>query len=154
MPLSSLIKKSLLGIKKRPPKRLDRMVQEIHEEVFAKTDCAACAACCRTISPILYRHDIVRLARGLKMKLEQFAAEYLEIDSDDDYVFKCMPCRFLGSDNRCSVYDDRPTACREYPHTDRRRFHQLIDLSIKNAEVCPAVEKIMVRLAAALDTEK
>lgn len=31
-----------------------------------------------------------------------------------------MPCPLLGRDNYCAVYADRPKACREYPHTDRR----------------------------------
>ncbi len=30
------------------------------------------------------------------------------------------PCPFLGDDNYCSVYEARPKACREYPHTDRK----------------------------------
>ncbi len=149
MPLNQSVKKTLNDIKKRPPEKLDRMVQEIHEEIFAETDCLKCAQCCKTISPIIYRHDIVRLAKALKISLEEFADKYLKIDNDKDYVFKSSPCPFLSSDNWCDVYDDRPTACRDYPHTDRRRFHQLIDLSIKNADVCPAVEKILEQLVRA-----
>jgi Fe-S-cluster containining protein len=153
MSLSLPVKKILLDAKKRPPEKLDRIVQAIHEEVFSETDCAACANCCREISPILYRHDILRLAKALKMKIEKFAEIYLTIDKDEDYVFKSVPCPFLGADNMCSIYDARPTACREYPHTDRRRFHQLIDLSIKNAQYCPAVKKIMEKLAATIEKD-
>jgi Fe-S-cluster containining protein len=145
--LNGTVKKILLDIKRRPPKKLDSMVRAIHEDVFAETDCASCAACCKQISPILYRHDMMRLAKALKMDLETFAQSYLKIDKDNDYVFKSTPCPFLGPANDCSVYDDRPTACRDYPHTDRARFHQLIDLSIQNASHCPAVQKILERLA-------
>jgi Fe-S-cluster containining protein len=153
MTLSLTIKKILLDAKKRPPEKLDRIVQAIHEEVFSETDCGTCANCCKEISPILYRHDILRLAKALKMKIEKFAENYLIIDKDGDYVFKSTPCPFLGTDNMCGVYDDRPTACREYPHTDRRRFSQLIGLSIQNAEHCPAVKKIMERLAATIEKD-
>ena len=153
MSISSAVKKTLLDIKKRPPERLDRMVQAIHEEVFAETDCSSCAACCRGISPILYRHDMIRIAKKLKMSLEDFAQSYLKIDRDNDYVFKSTPCPFLEPDNWCRIYDERPTACREYPHTDRRRFHQLIELSIKNADYCPAVKKILERLAAVAEKD-
>lgn len=146
MPLNQYNKKILSDIKKRPPEKLDIMVQEIHEEVFAETDCQKCAQCCKKISPIIYQHDLIRLARALKMSLDGFCEKYLKIDKDRDYVFKSAPCPFLSHDNCCEVYDDRPTACREYPHTDRRRFHQLIDLSIKNADICPAVQKILERL--------
>ena len=147
MSINLSVKKILLDIKKRPPEKLDRMAQAIHEEVFERTDCLKCASCCKKISPILYRHDIVRLARALKKDMESFAQKYLTIDKNNDYVFNVTPCPFLGRENWCDVYDDRPTACREYPHTDRRRFHQLIDLSIRNADVCPAVKEIMEKLA-------
>jgi len=146
MPLSQSIKKTLNDIKKRPPEKLDIMVQAIHEEVFSETDCLKCAQCCKKISPIMYRHDIVRLSKAVKMILEEFADKYLVIDNDNDFVFKSSPCPFLSSDNWCAVYNDRPTSCREYTHTDRRRFHQLIDLSIKNADICPAVQKILEQL--------
>lgn len=148
MPLSQSVKKSLLDIKKRPPEKLDLQVQKIHEEVFAETDCLKCAQCCKKISPMLFRHDIIRLAKAVRMRLDDFAEKYLVLDKDDSYAFKSTPCPFLSSDNQCDVYDDRPTACREYPHTDRRRFLQLIDLSIKNAEFCPAVEKILEKLVS------
>lgn len=148
MPLSQSVKKSLLDIKKRPPEKLDLQVRKIHEEVFAETDCLKCAQCCKKISPMLFRHDIIRLAKAVRMRLDDFAEKYLVLDKDDSYAFKSTPCPFLSSDNRCDVYDDRPTACREYPHTDRRRFLQLIDLSIKNAEFCPAVEKILEKLVS------
>jgi uncharacterized protein len=147
MPLSQSAKKTLNDVKKRPPEKLDLTVKAIHEDVFAEIDCLKCAQCCKKISPILYGHDIVRLAKAVKMGLEEFVKKYLIIDKDNDYIFKNTPCPFLSADNWCEVYNDRPTACREYPHTDRRRFHQLIDLSIKNATVCPAVEKILEQLA-------
>lgn len=153
MGLSQSVKKTLNDIKKRPPEKLDLIVQAIHEDVFAETDCLKCAQCCKTISPIMYRHDIVRLAKALKMSLEEFTDKYLIVDNDNDYVFKNQPCPFLSSDNWCDVYNDRPTACRDYPHTDRRRFHQLIDLSIKNADVCPAVEKIIEQLVRVISKD-
>jgi len=147
MALSQSTIRTLRDIKNRPPEKLDRMTQAIHEEVFAQTDCCECAACCKRISPRMVTHDLLRLSKNLKMTLDAFTVKYITIDEDREFVFKSAPCPFLGSDNLCSVYDDRPTACREYPHTDRRRFHQLIDKSIANAAICPAVEKILVKLA-------
>ncbi len=67
-------------------------------------------------------------------------------DAEGDYVFKSAPCPFLGADNYCSVYESRPTACREYPHTNRKRFQQILNLSLKNTEVCPAVVRVFDKL--------
>ena len=70
----------------------------------------------------------------------------MRIDEDRFYVLKTVPCTFLGPDNYCSIYDARPKACREYPHTDRIKQSQLLKLTEKNVEVCPAVFEIVEKL--------
>ena len=60
-----------------------------------------------------------------------------------DMVFRSMPCPFLGDDNYCAIYESRPKACREYPHTDRKKFFQIYKLSVKNASTCPIVYEVM-----------
>ncbi|MBT6808887.1 MAG: YkgJ family cysteine cluster protein, partial [Flavobacteriales bacterium] len=57
-----------------------------------------------------------------------------------------VPCTFLGMDNYCSIYEVRPKACREFPHTDRIKQHQLLGITEKNVEVCPAVFNIIEKL--------
>ncbi len=130
-------------LKKRTPKRLDVITQEIHEKVFQHTDCLSCGNCCKRISPFFTDRDIKRIAKHLRMKEFEFITQYLHRDEDDYWVLNEMPCPFLGSDNYCFIYDVRPKACGEYPHTDRRKFIQLADLTIKNIEVCPAVYEIV-----------
>lgn len=137
-------------LKKRPPKKLDAIMQEIHEEVFAKTDCLECANCCKTTGPLFERKDIDRIAKFLKMKPAQFEANYLRIDEDNDWVLQLVPCAFLGEDNACSIYDVRPKACREFPHTDRPKIYKIAQHTQKNVAICPAafsiVEKMKERL--------
>ena len=78
------------------------------------------------------------------MKTSAFLDAYLVQDSDGDWVYPKAPCPFLDlSDNKCGIYDHRPKACREYPHTDRKNMYQILDLTRKNMEVCPAVTSIM-----------
>jgi Fe-S-cluster containining protein len=139
-------KKLIKKLKSVQPRKLDEQVHALHEEVFAETDCLNCGNCCRTTGPMLFPKDVDRLASHLKMRPAEFTDQYLRTDEDGDLVFKSMPCPFLGDDNYCAVYEHRPKACREYPHTDRRKFHQLLDLSLKNAGICPAVEAIFERI--------
>ena len=115
-------RKVLANLKKKPPKNLDKIAQEIHDEVFQEIDCTACANCCKTLGPDFKEADITRIAKYFKMKLPAFEAEFLQVDEDGDKVFKSMPCPFLGGDNLCSIYDVRPKACREFPHTDRKKI--------------------------------
>ena len=133
-------------LKKKKPKKLDDIVHELHHEVFEDINCLNCAKCCKSISPTLYDKDVERLAKHLKIKPSKFIEEYLYIDDENDYVFKQTPCPFLLGDNYCMVYENRPKACREYPHTDRKRFYQILNLTLKNTEVCPAVFNIVEEL--------
>ena len=126
-------------LKAKKPKNLDDVFHKLHHEAFDQFDCLSCANCCSSISPVITEKDIEKLAKRLKLKPVDFIAQYLYIDEDKDYVFKQTPCPFLMPDNYCMVYEDRPKACREYPHTDRKRMYQILNLTYKNCEVCPVV---------------
>ena len=122
---------------------LSQTLETIHDEVFEKTNCLECGNCCRTTGPLLLQKDIEQLAHHFKMKPGKFIDDYLRIDEDNDYIFKSMPCPFLGDDNYCSVYSFRPKACREFPHTNRKKFYQINHLTLKNVEICPAAFEIV-----------
>lgn len=136
----------LKKLRKKKPKDLDDIVSEFHEEVFEEIDCLECANCCKSISPIITQKDIERLAKHLKMRPADFIEQYVYMDSDGDYVYKETPCPFLMPDNYCMVYEQRPKACREYPHTDRRKFYQILNLTQKNTHYCPAVYEVVEKL--------
>ncbi len=136
-------KKFFVRLKARIPKDLDNDVRDLHEKAFSDIDCLQCANCCRTLGPRFTQSDIDRISKYLNLHKDVFTSHYLQIDEDGDYVFKSMPCPFLSADNFCSVYEKRPKACAEYPHTDRRKFHQLFTLTVKNTFVCPAVYEIV-----------
>jgi uncharacterized protein len=131
---------------RQKPGQVDKAFHGLHVELFSLFDCLTCAACCKSISPSLYDRDIERIAKRLRITPAAFIQKYLKVDEEQDYVFRATPCPFLLEDNCCNIYDDRPRACREYPHTDRKNMLQILDLTIKNAEVCPVVKDILVEL--------
>ena len=130
-------------LKKKPPKQLDYLMQDLHEEEFERTDCLECANCCKTTGPLFTDKDIERIAKYLKLKPQQFVAQYLMLDEDNDHVLQQLPCTFLDAENYCMIYDVRPKACREFPHTDRKKFQQISNLTLKNVAVCPAAFNIV-----------
>lgn len=80
-------------------------------------------ACCSNIDIALTPVDIVRLKQRLGLSSSQFLAQYTlpyEMEKDGIAGVKLRPveggtaCRFM-SEAGCSVYEDRPTACRYYP---------------------------------------
>lgn len=133
-------------LRRQPAHRVDEAFAQAHEAVFEQMDCLQCANCCRTTSPLFREADIRQLARHLRMKEGDFVARYLHRDEDGDWVLNVAPCPFLGADNYCSVYDHRPRACREYPHTDRKAMHGILTLTLKNSEICPAVQQVLTLL--------
>ena len=139
-------KKFLSSLRKKDPRKLDDEFHTLHDEVFEEMDCLTCANCCKTTGPIFYQTDIERVAKSLRLKPGEFIEQYLRIDEDKDYVLKSSPCPFLDGDNYCKVYDSRPKACREYPHTNRKKMVQIMDLTYKNTLVCPAVLEMVERL--------
>lgn len=139
-------KKALQRMRKGSIKSLDRSFHEAHDEVFQEIDCLSCANCCKTTSPIFRDVDIERLSKRLKVAPAEFVDLYLKMDHEGDYVLRSSPCVFLMDDNKCSVYEDRPKACREYPHTDRKKMQQILGLTLKNTKVCPAVVRIVEKI--------
>ena len=137
-------------LKKKKPKNLDSEFHLLHNEAFSQFDCLECANCCSSISPIILQTDIDRIAKYLKITASEFLQTHLYMDEDGDFVFKQTPCPFLLPDNYCSIYECRPKACREYPHTDRRKMIQILDLTLKNCEVCPVVCDIVNELKTKL----
>ena len=137
-------------VKRLKPKVLDQQIHQLHEEVFTCTDCLKCANCCTTTGPLFTDKDISRISKHLRLRPSEFTEKYLRIDEDNDYVLQSVPCAFLGDDKRCSIYDVRPKACREFPHTDRAKQHQILNLTQKNVAVCPAVYEIVERMKDAI----
>mgnify|MGYP002039512840 CR=1 FL=1 len=136
-------KKFFNSLKKKTPKHLDVLMQELHDDEFKKTDCLTCANCCKTTGPLFTDKDVARISKHFRIKEQRFVETYLRVDEDNDYVLKSVPCTFLGVDNECSIYDIRPKACREFPHTDRNKFQKISNLTLQNVAICPAAYNIV-----------
>jgi len=78
--------------------------------------------CCKRADVILTPYDVIRLKGRMEMGSTDFLREYtypyqmeadgvpgIKLRTDDEGA-----CRFLGEEG-CTVYEDRPTACRYYP---------------------------------------
>lgn len=123
-------------------REVDAIFHEAHEAAFTEVDCLKCANCCKTTGPLFTSKDVERISRHLKISSQEFIRQYLNIDEDNDYVLQSTPCKFLDESNYCSIYSVRPRACAEYPHTNRSGMKGIMELTYKNAMICPAVAKM------------
>ncbi len=80
-------------------------------------------ACCRSIDISLTPYDILRLKKRLSLTSTEFLEHFtfpFEMEANGIAGVKLKPvengtaCQFM-TDEGCSVYEDRPTACRYYP---------------------------------------
>jgi Fe-S-cluster containining protein len=131
----------------RPDKnKVLKQLPDLHEEAFSKIDCLQCANCCKNYSPRFKTPDIKRIAKNLRMKESVFIDTYLKVDEDGDFVTKTKPCPFLGVDNYCSIYEQRPSDCHRFPYTDEDVLIKRPNLSLKNSTFCPAVYYVLEKL--------
>lgn len=123
-----------------------KQLPALHEEAFEKIDCLNCANCCRNYSPRFKTPDIKRIAKYLRMKEGEFISTYLVLDNEGDYVVRSTPCPFLGADNFCSIYTQRPSDCVRFPYTDEDVFLKRQQITLKNSSFCPIVYYVLEKL--------
>ena len=80
--------------------------------------------CCRDLQLFLYPYDIIRLKKRLGINSEEFLNSYCGVVQAANPYFPSVmllmqdnaekTCPFLNEQG-CSVYEDRPSACRTYP---------------------------------------
>ena len=116
------------------------------EEAFEKIDCLKCAQCCKNYSPRFKTPDIKRISKKLKMRESEFIDTYLNVDEEGDFVVNSTPCPFLGPDNFCGIYEDRPSDCRRFPYTDEDILLKRPQLTLKNSTFCPITYYVLERL--------
>lgn len=139
------LKKFTKKLHQHKGKRLDQFAALTHTKVFEKINCLDCAGCCSGLPPIINKTDAQRISKKLGLSVANFENDYLRVDEDKDTVLQQTPCPFLLEDNKCSIYEFRPKACREYPHTDIN-FSKNLSYHAKNSLYCPATFHILEQL--------
>jgi uncharacterized protein len=125
-----------------------KQLPDLHEEAFSKIDCLQCANCCKNYSPRFKTPDIKRISKHLKMRESDFIETYLKVDEEGDFVVRSTPCPFLGADNFCSIYEQRPSDCHRFPYTDEDVFIKRQQLTLKNSTFCPITYFVLEKLIA------
>ncbi|MBK6817505.1 MAG: YkgJ family cysteine cluster protein [Saprospiraceae bacterium] len=132
---------SVADIKKAIPH-----LQKISDLAYQKTDCLTCAACCKNYSPRFKAPDIKRISKYLGVSEKALMDRYLHRDEDGDYVLNTKPCTFLDEQNKCTIYEVRPSDCHRFPYVDEDVFLKRKELTLKNASFCPIAQDTLDQL--------
>ncbi len=121
----------------------DLRFRRVAEEIEEKIDCRACANCCKVAETDITKRDVARISRKIGMTEQEFVSKYTTASTfEDELILRRTEngCIFLDG-NDCSIYENRPDTCRNFPHLVRgagsleSRMWQMID----RATYCPIV---------------
>ena len=96
--------------------------------------------------PVFLDTDIRQVCKQVGLDRESFVQDSLQINPEGGWRLREPGCQFLASDNRCSIYDDRPKHCQSYPHTHERRMAKGLERLVQTCGVCPAAYLIALKI--------
>ena len=132
---------------KNPPKAIDKLTALVEPQVWAEIDCLSCANCCKKMTPTFTTKDLKRISAHFNETPEVFRKKWLKKDSNKDLVNKNEPCQFLNlKDNKCSIYEIRPSDCSGFPHLAKKKWVEYAHVHKQNIDYCPATFKMVEKI--------
>src|SRR6476469_1347723 len=130
-------------LKKQNSIAIDAMVFNLNQKHEAVIDCTDCGNCCRSLMINLEAGDSERLSSHLEMTSENFQSAYVECSSSGEIqIMNTIPCHFL-SESKCTVYEARPTECREFPGLHRENFIGRSFATFMHYDRCPIIRNVI-----------
>jgi Fe-S-cluster containining protein len=125
-----------MQIEKTAPEPIQGMLQplaggELHFACHPGLSCFT--ECCRLLNLLLTPYDILRLKNNLGMSADEFMEQYTELGFEEQRGLPGVYLKMLDDERQtcpfvspegCTVYNDRPSACRTYPLARATRKHQ------------------------------
>ncbi|NBW36888.1 MAG: YkgJ family cysteine cluster protein [Cytophagia bacterium] len=133
-------------LKPIPVRDVDTYVQALEKEIAASIDCTTCGNCCKVLEPPVDQDEVQRLAKLKKISTDQFEKEFVgkEVGTGIHFL-KCQPCIFLQN-NACSIYENRPASCADYPHLHQPNIKYRWKSLMDNYAMCPIVYNVVEAL--------
>ncbi len=125
--------------------KVDGMVYQLNDEITPGIDCTECGNCCKSLMISITPPERVFFASHFNLSQQEANEKYLTESANGDTIMNTMPCIFL-SDNKCTVYEQRFTDCREFPHLHKPDFtSRFFSMSMYYGK-CPIVFNVMEAL--------
>ena len=137
-------------LKKMDPEKTDQLVQQINKAVSADIDCTKCGNCCRSLMIQVEHDEIATAAASHSITPEKFESRYLEKSTGGQLIINQIPCHFL-EENRCSIYQNRFSSCREFPPLHLPGFHRRLFALMFHYGKCPIVFNVIEVLKSELN---
>ena len=121
---------------------LDRLVQPIYERVQAAVDCTHCGNCCKTLVINITPDEVTGLATYLGQPEASVREAWIEESLQGNCYMNAIPCHFL-KDQKCSIYEQRFTECRDFPHLHKPGFRERLLGTLGHYGRCPIIYNVI-----------
>lgn len=133
-------------LKFRDDLRIDNIVHRLYRDISQDIDCTQCGNCCRELKPLVTKKEVKLIAAFLNVHEKYFIEQYTEVDHDEKKLrLRESPCSFL-KENKCSIYECRPSDCRSFPHLHKKEFTTRLITVLQNYSICPIVFSLYEQL--------
>jgi Fe-S-cluster containining protein len=122
--------------------RLDRLVQPIYQQVQSVVDCTQCGNCCKTLVINITPDEVTALAGYLGQPEAALREACIEESLQGHCFINTIPCHFL-KENKCSIYAQRFTECRDFPHLHKPGFRERLLGTLGHYGRCPIIYNVI-----------
>ncbi len=143
-----------LFLKRQDGAAIDVLVHEINDDITPRIDCRQCGNCCKSLMINVTPAEAQSLSAYLKEPLAFVKEKFIETSEQGQMIINTIPCHFLA-DSKCTIYENRFTECREFPHLHKDNFTTRLFGTLMYYAMCPiifnVVESLKKRLAFKVD---
>jgi uncharacterized protein len=132
----------ILFIKRQNGKEMDTLVQELNNNISKKIDCTECGNCCKTLVINVTHEEVNELAVFLDRPVSEIKKDFIEESLAGNCFINSIPCHFL-KEKKCSIYENRFTECREFPHLHKNGFKERLSGIMLHYGSCPIIYNVI-----------
>ena len=125
-------------LKEQDREQIDSIVHQLNEEITPQIDCTHCGNCCKSLMINVTAGETESLAGHLNMDVADVKEKYIEISNQGQMIINTIPCHFLEGKS-CTIYQNRFTECREFPHLHKANFKARFFGTIMYYSMCPII---------------
>lgn len=139
----------LLSLRNHDSTELDKMAHAVNAEVSSGIDCTACGNCCQKLVINVTHEEVDMLAAHLNLTRASTKEKYIEESQGGNCFINTIPCHFL-SDKKCTIYENRFTECRDFPHLHKPGFKARLAGTLNYYGSCPIIYNVVEEIKAKL----
>lgn len=89
--------------------------------------------------------ETTSVAEKLNITTAAFRKKYIEESPGGQLIMNTIPCHFL-SGSVCTIYSNRFTECREFPHLHKPNFRGRLFGTLMHYAICPIIFNVIEEL--------